>query len=77
MKAAPRLRTELLKQKRIQAGMSQNELAIRSKVHQTYVGKLEKNLRNPTLEIAAAMAKALDTKLSKMIAEAEKRLETQ
>ena len=52
-----------------------DELARRAGVHRTYVGLLEREERQPTVAAAAALAGALDLRLSEVLAEAERQVE--
>ena len=45
---------------RLAKGLSQEELAFRSRVHRTYLGGIERGERNPSLKNIAAIADALD-----------------
>ena len=65
---------EILREERLASGYSQEALAHAAGVHRTYVGLIERGLRNPTLEVSQALAGALDTDLSRLIRLAEKRL---
>ena len=47
--------------------LSQEALAEKADLHPTYIGMLERSLRNPSLNVT----KALDVPLSKLITEAE------
>jgi transcriptional regulator with XRE-family HTH domain len=40
-------------------GISQEELAFRSRLHRTYVSGVERGVRNPTVVIIGRLAKAL------------------
>jgi transcriptional regulator with XRE-family HTH domain len=64
----------VLRREREARGLSQERLAHKAGLHRTYVGLIERGLRNPTLEASHALARALGTSLSAMIGEAEKRL---
>ena len=55
---------------RIAAGITQEVLAERAGLHATYVGMVERGVRNPTLDVAARIAKALKVELPVLIAEA-------
>lgn len=59
--------------RRIAAGLSQEELAERSGLHPTYISMVERGVRNPTLDAAARMAKALKVSFHKLIEEALRR----
>ncbi len=61
----------VLKQHRVARGYSQETLAEKANLHPTYIGLLERSLRNPSLNVANALAEALGVSLSKLIAEAE------
>ena len=61
----------VLRQQRRAKGMSQELLAEKADLHPTYIGLLERSLRNPSLNVAQALARALHIPLSKLISEAE------
>ncbi len=52
---------ENLRVLRQSAGLSQEELADRARLHRTYVSSVERGRRNVTLENIFALAKALGT----------------
>jgi transcriptional regulator with XRE-family HTH domain len=64
-----------LRQLREAKGVSQEWLAEKSGLHPTYVGLVERGGRNPTLKASQAMALALSTPLSNLVAQAEKQQE--
>ncbi|MGB7768395.1 MAG: helix-turn-helix transcriptional regulator, partial [Verrucomicrobiia bacterium] len=51
--------------------LSQETLAEKAGLHPTYIGMLERSLRNPSLNVIKELAKALRMPLAKLIAEAE------
>ena len=51
--------------------LSQEALAEKADLHPTYIGLLERSLRNPSLNVAQALADALGVSLSEIIREAE------
>ena len=61
----------VLRKHRLALGLSQELLAEKSDLHPTHVSLIERFQRNPSLNIAAALAAALGLKLSEMLAEAE------
>ena len=61
----------VLRRQREARGFSQEALAEKSDLHPTYIGMLERRLRNPTLNVIKALARALGVPLAKLIAEAE------
>ncbi len=64
---------KVLRRERLAQGLSQEALAHRAGLHRTYVGLVERGLRNPTIDVGHALARALGTHLSELIREAEKR----
>lgn len=54
--------------------LSQEDLAHAAGLHRTYVGLIERGLRNPTLDVGHALARALGTSLAELVRESEKRL---
>lgn len=54
---------------RMAAGLSQDEIAIRMGVEQTYVSGLERGVRNPTLTTLDRAASALNVKLTELLEE--------
>lgn len=61
----------VLERHRTAKKLSREALADKAGLHQTYIGLIERGLRNPSLDAADAIADALGTKLSEMIIEAE------
>ena len=61
----------VLRKHRESKGFSQELLAERAGLHPTYIGMLERSLRNPSLNVIKAVANGLGVPLSKLIAEAE------
>lgn len=57
---------------REQQGLSQEELAARSKMHRTYVGGIERGERNPTVTVLYRLAAALQVSGSALLAVAER-----
>jgi transcriptional regulator with XRE-family HTH domain len=51
--------------------LSQEALAEKANLHPTYIGMLERSLRNPSLNVIKELARALGVPLAKLIAEAE------
>ena len=61
----------VLKKRRVKAGLSQESLAEKANLHPTYIGLVERSLRNPTLNAADAMARGVGGSLSELLKEAE------
>ncbi|MFC5503681.1 MULTISPECIES: helix-turn-helix domain-containing protein [Hyphomicrobiales] len=52
---------------RIAAGLSQDQVAVRMGVEQTYVSGLERGIRNPTLTTLDRAATALCVKIAELL----------
>lgn len=52
---------------RMAAGLSQDEIAVRMGVEQTYVSGLERGVRNPTLTTVDRVAAALNVKITALL----------
>lgn len=52
---------------RVAAGLSQDEVAVRMGVEQTYVSGLERGVRNPTLTTLERAAQALNVKVTELL----------
>jgi transcriptional regulator with XRE-family HTH domain len=52
------------------AGITQEVLAERAGLHSTYVGMVERGIRNPTLDVASRIARGLKVELADLISEA-------
>lgn len=61
----------VLKKHRTARKLSREALAQKAGLHQTYIGLIERGLRNPSLDAADTIAEALEVPLSKLVAEAE------
>lgn len=57
-----------LKRFRTEKGWSQEELADQAGLHRTYVSGVERGVRNPTITIVAALAKALSVSAAELLA---------
>ena len=62
-----------VRNRRMASGMSQEKLAERAGLHPTYVGMIERGVRNATLDVSARLAKALKVALPKLIEEAQQK----
>jgi transcriptional regulator with XRE-family HTH domain len=58
---------------RLSKEMSQETLAELAQLHPTYVGMVERGVRNPTLDVADRIAKALGMTLACLIDESERK----
>ena len=62
---------QVVRFRRRHLGLAQEALADQAGIHRTTVSLIERGLRSPTVDIAQEIARALGTKLSVMVAEAE------
>lgn len=60
---------KVLKRKRREAGLSQEELAFRTELSPSYISLLETSNRQPTLTVLAELANCLDVSLPDLLAE--------
>lgn len=61
----------LVRQLRVEAGMSQEEFANRCGVHRTYIGSIERGEKAITLETAKKIVEALNISLSQFFRKLE------
>lgn len=61
----------VLRQRRVAAGLSQEELAHRADIDRTFVSMMERGLRVPGLGVVLAVAAALETSGAELVAEVE------
>ena len=62
-----------LRKARESAGLTQEELAFKARVHRTYISMLERDKKSPTLEVMFRLCRALEVSPSKLIARIEAR----
>lgn len=55
---------ERLHELRVNSGLSQEKLALRANITTTYLGLLERNLKNPTVKVIEQICSQLDISLS-------------
>lgn len=65
---------EVLGELRGKTGLSQEELAKKSRLNRTFISFLERGLRQPTLVSMVKIASALNVRASQIVAKVEKRL---
>jgi transcriptional regulator with XRE-family HTH domain len=61
----------VLQRHRAAKKLSKQTLAQKAGLHQTYIGKIENGLSNPSLDAANAIAEALGVPFAALVAEAE------
>lgn len=62
----------LIRQLRLEVGISQEEFADRCGLHRTYIGSIERGEKTITVETALKIAQALGLSLSQMFSQLEK-----
>jgi transcriptional regulator with XRE-family HTH domain len=60
-----------IRQSRTAAGLSQEELSLKSGVHRNYIGGVERGERRPTVATVARLAEALGVRSSDLLGAAE------
>ena len=58
-----------IKELRIQKGLSQEQLALTSDITPTYLGLLERNLKNPTIKVIEKICDSLNISISEFFSE--------
>ncbi len=61
---------EAIRRERAALGISQDELARRSRLHRTYISDLERGTRNPSVESVQKIARALQVPVAKLFDQA-------
>lgn len=54
---------------RVQAGLSQEILAVDAKIDRSYVSRLERGIENPTVGLLEKIAKAVDSDIAEFFAQ--------
>jgi transcriptional regulator with XRE-family HTH domain len=62
----------VLAEARRRAGLSQEALASRAKLHPTYISQLERGLKSPTVRVLVTIANACGVSASEVLRECEK-----
>jgi len=63
----------VLREKRLEAGISQEQLADRAGLHRTYVSLIERGKRTASIEVVRRVAAALGVTMADLISATEKR----
>lgn len=61
----------LLKRRRLESGLTQEEIAERADLHWTYVSEIERGLKQPTVSVLLSLAEALGTTGHQLLADLE------
>ncbi len=62
-----------LRKARERAGLTQEDLAFKARIHRTYVSLLERDRKSPTLAVLFRISDALGVSASRLIARVERR----
>ncbi len=73
-KSIVRVMGEELRERRLERGLSQEELADKAGMSRNFIGLIERGDRNPTLLTLYSLAIALKSSLTELVTAAEKRL---
>lgn len=65
---------QVVRELRIEAGLTQERLAFLARVHRTYVGDLERGEKSPTLDTVDALATALSKEPGELVEAAARRV---
>lgn len=63
---------KVVRKRRRELGLSQEDLGFRSGLHRTYISEIERGLKSPSLRTIYAIAKALQVSVSLLVLETEK-----
>jgi transcriptional regulator with XRE-family HTH domain len=63
----------VIAERRRGAGLSQEALAFRCKLHPTYISQLERGLKSPTVRVLRVISDSVGTTASALLHEAEER----
>ena len=66
---------KIIKDKRDEKGLSQDELSKRTKIDRSYISQLERGLKNPTLFVIFQICEVLGTDPECFIADVKKEIE--
>jgi transcriptional regulator with XRE-family HTH domain len=65
---------KVLREQRAAAGLSQEALALESRVDRTFVSQIERGIRQPTLTTLCRLARTLDVSAAVLVARMERML---
>jgi transcriptional regulator with XRE-family HTH domain len=61
-----------IRRRRLEAALTQEQLAESARIHPTYVSMVERGVKNPTLDVADRLARALSVPLQEIIRDVQK-----
>jgi transcriptional regulator with XRE-family HTH domain len=62
---------ELLRKARLDAGLTQEELALRARVDRSYLSEIERNVRRPTVDMLLKLCRAANTSATNIVRQLE------
>ena len=62
---------DLLRQAREKAGLSQEQLALQANVDRSYISQVERNLKNPTVDVLLRLCRAMNASAAQIVAALE------
>ena len=62
-----------LRKARLDADLTQEELAVRARLSREYISKLERNVQSPTVKTLLVLCKIMDLKASTVISRLERK----
>jgi len=65
---------KVVRKRRREMGLTQEDLAFLAGLHRTYISEIERGLKSPSLRAALAIAEALNSSLSALIMQTEKEI---
>jgi transcriptional regulator with XRE-family HTH domain len=71
MNTFERVLGQVIAEERRRAGLTQEALAYRCKLHPTYISQLERGVKSPTLRVFRILAEAMGTSGSNLLRQAE------
>jgi transcriptional regulator with XRE-family HTH domain len=66
---------KIIRIKRVERGLSQEQLAEKAELHRTYISQLERGIKNPTLKTIFRLSRALSVSPQALIERLGERLE--
>jgi transcriptional regulator with XRE-family HTH domain len=64
---------QIVRERRLAAGLSQEELAHEAGLHRTFISMIERGTRNPSLEVIRKLAQGLNTTAASLVDDTERK----
>ena len=62
---------ELIRKARVDAGMTQEQLALRARVDRSYLSEIERDVRHPTVQMLLRICRAMNTSAAEVVRQLE------